>query len=923
MRDDGGAGAGLPRPRADLAGAVQDGPRPPESQPGMKDQVLVFAGVLLSAVYALAGKDDRLRLLDLAERSGGGASTPGRYGPPESYALSGRSPAAEAFRSGRPMWWDAAELDTYREPENGSGISETQAAPSGASLGVLPLATNGRRLGCLLVVGDAADGFAPEQRNFLELYAEEIAAGLAAAVESIDRGSGRQGMSGQGPGGRAPGGEDPEGGGPGRGGPERADPSVTDTGGQGPGGTPAGSPVTRRPLLGPALDRLGVGSFTLVPASGRIDADARVLELVGVAPDDFDGRVETLLEQTVPEDLPALMSVVEPRQAAGGRELDFRIRRPSGELRWLRLSCRVPAGGDRGPGRVPEQILGVVADAASLRPVADEVSRVQRLAASLADAMSVRDVSRVVTVALREPLGADRVALAGLEADRLVVTVLDPPEPRAWPDIWRSEWRSEWPDAPLQALPTLQTALRDGRTSLWPAGAEIEPGLAGVGPGGLAVLPLMAEGRVAGVCLVGWDEPHEFVPEQRSLLTATAGLVGQALMRAQTYDAEQELATTLQRSLLPRRLPELPGGVAVARYLPARRGLQVGGDWYDVISLSDRHVALVIGDVQGHSAAAATIMGQIRTAIRAYAVEGHPPDVVVSHANRLLVGMETDLFATCCYVDLDIEEGNAWFVRAGHLPPLLRNPDGSTEEMAVEGGLPLGVLADAEYPMTAAGLTPGTLLVLATDGLVESSSLPLDEGLLRMHQVLSTTDPSDVGRVADELLGDRSRREDDVALLLMRYDGLKVRPIRVGWTVWRLPDAVMHARRFTARTMRSWHLAEEADVVLLVVSELVTNALVHTHGAVRLDLTLAGDRLRVAVSDTSPRAPAKPVIVDWEATGGRGLLLVEAMSACWGSVPVSGGKQVWSEIVLAPGADPCADDGPAGEPLGLRPSRGP
>ena len=115
----------------------------------------------------------------------------------------------------------------------------------------------------------------------------------------------------------------------------------------------------------------------------------------------------------------------------------------------------------------------------------------------------------------------------------------------------------------------------------------------------------------------------------------------------------------LQRSLLPRRLPALPGGRAEARYLPARRGLQVGGDWYDVIALSESKVALVIGDVQGHSAGAATIMGQMRTAVRAYAVEGHPPDVVVAHANRLLVGMETDLFATCCYVELDMEEGNA------------------------------------------------------------------------------------------------------------------------------------------------------------------------------------------------------------------------------------------------------------------------
>jgi anti-sigma regulatory factor (Ser/Thr protein kinase) len=152
--------------------------------------------------------------------------------------------------------------------------------------------------------------------------------------------------------------------------------------------------------------------------------------------------------------------------------------------------------------------------------------------------------------------------------------------------------------------------------------------------------------------------------------------------------------------------------------------------------------------------------------------------------------------------------------------------------------------------------------------------------------------------MADELLGDLGRREDDVALLLLRYDGLKTRPIRADWVVWRLPDAVMHARRFTARTLRRWKAEEAADAVLLVVSELVTNALVHTQGPVRVDLTLRGDRVRVSVNDSSPRAPAKPVIVDWESTGGRGLLLVEAMSETFGSMPVAGGKRVWSEIAV-------------------------
>ncbi len=146
---------------------------------------------------------------------------------------------------------------------------------------------------------------------------------------------------------------------------------------------------------------------------------------------------------------------------------------------------------------------------------------------------------------------------------------------------------------------------------------------------------------------------------------------------------------------------------------------------------------------------------------------------------------------------------------------------------------------------------------------------------------------------------------------MLRYDGMRVRPTRVRWTVWRLPDAVMHARRFTARTLRSWNVTEELDVALLVVSELVTNAIAHTQGEVRLDLTLAADRLRIAVNDASPRAPVKPASVDWEATGGRGLLLVEAMSASWGSVPLSGGKQVWSEVALRPGEQLGAEEVPA------------
>lgn len=714
------------------------------------------------------------------------------------------------------------------------------------SLGVLPL----RDGGCLVAVHDTPDGFDAEDRACLALIAEAVTSRRTA-----------------------------------------------------PGPPDDGSRDTPRSA-----------SFSLAMDTGRVEVDDAVLDLFGLARDAFDGRVETLLARTVPEDLPSLMSLVEPdHMSLGERELEFRILQPSGEPRWLRMRGRLlpaEAGAETGAGADdvrPARLVGTVADASTLRPGVSDVTRIQRLAAALATAGTVRGVGEAVATALRVPLRADRLALAELEGDRLVVTVLDPPDPEAWPALWRSEWRSEWPDAPVRAMPTLAAALREGRITIRPAGTTLEPALAEVGPGGLAVLPLPAGGRLAGACLIGWDAPHDFAPDERALLTAAAGLAGQALLRAHAFDAEHELIGMLQRTLLPRRLPRLPGAEAVARYLPTTAGLEVGGDWYDVIPLPDNHVALVIGDVQGHNASAATLMGQMRTALRAYAVEGHPPDVVVSHANRLLVDLESDLFATCCYVDIDMEEGSAWCVRAGHLPPVLRHPDGRTETLDVEGGPPLGVVAQADYPMSPLGLQPGTVLALTTDGLVESADIDYEVGLDRLAARLAAGDPARLGPVADALLTD-ANRSDDVALLLLRYDGMAQRPLRESWSVWRVPEAVRHARRFTRRVLRSWGVGEAADTALLVVSELVTNGLVHTDGPVRLDLTLINHRLRIAVADSSPRTPVKPTSLSWEATGGRGILLVEAMSAVWGAVPASGGKQVWAELALDPEAEP----GPGG-----------
>jgi anti-sigma regulatory factor (Ser/Thr protein kinase) len=810
---EGAAGrrAGTPRAEVALKTLIAD-PDSPERLRRVLEQALVFAGAACAAVYGPGDDRDTLRLVE----SVGVPRT--LYGLRDSYPRSGRSPVADALRTGHPVWLGPAEPAACPEAR--------RAFTRDFFLAALP-AHDGDGGTCLLAVSEEPAGFTADDRACLDLIADAV-------VRPV-------------PAGLAEGGE------------------------------------------------LPASAFSLAMDSGRVEVGDDILELFGLTRDAFDGKVETLLALTVPEDLPSLMSVVEAdHMSIGDRELEFRVLQPSGPPKWLRLRGHLVPGGDGQPAR----LVGTVGDASKLRSDVTDVARVQRLAAALAIAGTVRDVSQAVVTALRAPLQADRIALAELENERLVVTVLDPPEPEAWPELWRLEWRSEWPDAPVRAMPTLATALREGRAQIWPAGTALEPALADVGPGGLAVLPLPAGGRMAGACLIGWDAPHDFGPDERALLTACAGLAGQALMRAHAFDAEHELVGMLQRQLLPRRLPQLPGAVAVARYLPSTAGLELGGDWYDVIPLPDHHVALVIGDVQGHSAGAATLMGQMRTALRAYAVEGHPPDVVVGHANRLLVDMETDLFATCAYVDIDMEEGSAWYVRAGHLPPVLRYPDGSTETAEADSGPPLGVMDQADFPMSPLRLQPGTVVALTTDGLVESADADIDDGMDRFARRLADADPAHLGLVADALLGN-ARRSDDVALLLLRYDGMASRPQRESWTVWRVPEAVRHARRFTRRTLRAWDVrADAVDTILLIVSELVTNALVHTDGRVRLDLTRINDRLRVAVADSSPRTPMKPTSVGWEATGGRGILLVEAMSAAWGTVPVSGGKQVWSEMVL-------------------------
>ncbi|MFE0627548.1 SpoIIE family protein phosphatase [Streptomyces sp. NPDC058864] len=286
-----------------------------------------------------------------------------------------------------------------------------------------------------------------------------------------------------------------------------------------------------------------------------------------------------------------------------------------------------------------------------------------------------------------------------------------------------------------------------------------------------AYLPLIASGRPVGVCILAFDRPHHFTGNQRTVLTALAGLIAQALERARLYDTSKELAETLQATMLPDSLPDLPGLDVAARYLPSVSGMDIGGDFYDLVRIDDTTAAAVIGDVQGHHVRAAALMGRIRPAIRSQASAGAAPAEALCQANRQLVELDPGRFVSCLFARLDLARHTALLATAGHPPPVLLHPDGCAEVLSVPPGLLLGIDPEAEYPTTEIPLEPGAVLALYTDGLVETPGVDLDDAMGGLAARLARTAPLSMDRLATDLIDQARRtapRTDDIALLLIR-----------------------------------------------------------------------------------------------------------------------------------------------------------
>ncbi|MEV5727109.1 SpoIIE family protein phosphatase [Streptomyces pharetrae] len=424
----------------------------------------------------------------------------------------------------------------------------------------------------------------------------------------------------------------------------------------------------------------------------------------------------------------------------------------------------VPSGAQPPPAPAPRRSTRTVTPTR-----AGQLYHVMHLAAALTEVVGVQDVIDLIADQIMPAFGAQGLVLSTADAGRLRIT-----GHRGYPPETIER---------LDALPLTTTftpagrAMSSGIPAFFSDAEEMRrvyPDATPVsGKQAWAFLPLVISGRPVGCCILSYDEPRRFPAEERAVLTSLAGLVAQALDRARLYDTKQELAHGLQQALLPRTLPAVAGLRVAARYLPTTRGMDIGGDFYDLIRLGGTAAAAVIGDVQGHNVAAAALMGQVRTGVHAHATVGTTPDQVLAGTNQLLTDLGPDLFTSCLYAHLDLARGHATLASAGHPPPLLRLPDGTTRSVDVQPGPLLGILPDAGFPITEVAFPPGATLLLYTDGLIETPGVDPDESVARLGRHLAQADDRDLDALIDDLLDKEvptGQRVDDIALLALHHE---------------------------------------------------------------------------------------------------------------------------------------------------------
>ena len=629
--------------------------------------------------------------------------------------------------------------------------------------------------------------------------------------------------------------------------------------------------------------------FISTDAQGRVlDINAAAERLLGRTRSEALGR--PFQDLGIPREAHAKFiqrrrDLLKAAREGGTRHLEMRvtINRPDGtQLRgetmiWvverdgeLMFNARLTDIGDRlREERKREELVRAQAARAEAERAALTIGRLQAVADVALAQHDLEQLGPEILARTREVLDAEAAALLLIEDDgTLSLTSSDPV-------LTRNRPRSIPADAGIagRVLATRGPVLLNDP----PASELADPTILDAGISSMLGVPLIAHEEVIGVIEVGVRAPRRLNAEDVDLLRLTADRVALAIEHVRAYGRQHRIAETLQHSLLPRKLPSLPGVSLAWRYLPAASEAEVGGDWYDAIALPGGRVLLVMGDVSGKGLAAASTLGALRSAIRAYALEGHGPAEIAERVNTFVLAEPVrDHMATLVLAVFDPVDAELSYVNAGHPPPLTLAADGTPRFLDGARSVPLGVLPFPGYEAVSATLEPGGALVLYTDGLVERRSEHLDLGLDRIS-VAAADGPLKAEALCDRLLQAAlpgGATSDDVALLVLCHAPLGSR------LTLELPSEPSALRSLRALLRRGLAQAEasETDVhaIVMACSEACTNAIEHAGAAhdetIAFEAVLTDGEVEITVGDRGRWREDRP-----PSDQGRGLELIDAL----------------------------------------------
>ncbi|MEA2322004.1 MAG: hypothetical protein QOD81_1854 [Solirubrobacteraceae bacterium] len=491
----------------------------------------------------------------------------------------------------------------------------------------------------------------------------------------------------------------------------------------------------------------------------------------GDAPSDFAGY----LALVHPEDREALDAQV--REALAGRHEyvhEFRVVHPDGREQWHASRGRVIRDED---GR-PEALVGLTADVTERRRRQDALTFLaeagKALAGSLDPVRTMEEIARLAVPRLADWCAVQLAADFRGTYENIAVAHVDP-DKVSWARALQDRYPPD-PDAPTGAPEVVRT----GRSELYP---EIDEALLAATAQddehleiirqlqihSAMIVPMRARDRTLGaITFIFAESGRQYSTHELELAEELGRRAGLALDHARLYDREHRTAETLQRALLPPTLSDIAGHEIAARYLPGQAGDHVGGDWYDAFALDDGRFGIAIGDIGGRGITAAALMGQVRNALRAYAVKAPGPGAAMADLRALDERLDELVFATLAYIEYDPRTGEGVMTSAGHLPALIVEPDGVAAFVDAPTSPPLGAGGDAACREHRFTLAPGATLVLYTDGLVESRARSLQAGFDLLAETARAS-RGDVQQLADDVIeAVPHEREDDIALLALR-----------------------------------------------------------------------------------------------------------------------------------------------------------